>query len=207
MARRRFASLVLVVLCVMPGREAPVAREAATSDVRDIRDIKDIRNIRGPLPFSGFPPFVLTAGVVTAAAATAGYLSFRRRNRRAPAVPISPRGSEAPVDTLNRFAASYRRGELPADSLCLHLAPLLRSTLSGRTGLAGSCLTTPELLQRIEGEALLPPQELRLAAELLDLCDRVKFAAYRPEHPEAEAFLAAAARLVEGSREEPHEVS
>lgn len=192
-----FATLLLPLLLCGLHAGAPSAAQAADAEIRDLR---------GGLPLPATPPFALTAGTVTGAALTAGYLMLRRKRRYLSLAPVPCAAGETPLGTLNRCAALYRAGDLSAELLCLNLAPLIRSTLASKSGLPVSRLTTAELLQRMRGEALLPETEIALAAGLLQLCDRVKFAGDLPVGLEAERFLAGVTRLVSGEPEGVHEI-
>jgi hypothetical protein len=199
LGRLRFAILLLMIAAAMSaGPISPAEASPAVSRT-------DISDIRGPLPTSGLPPFALTClELLVAGGLTVIWSKLRRR--RSTLAPLTPETVGNPVEILDQWAASYRRGDLPPDFFYLRTAALVRTTLACWTGLPASRLTTGELLDRVAVPELLAAGELALAGQLLTFCDRVKFAGHTPDAVEAEWLLAAARELLGRPAKERHEL-
>ena len=150
--------------------------------------------LRDPLPAPSAPPFALTFLYLVLCA-----LIFIVWRRRAGTASVGVEALPAPpTDTLpllEEIAERFEAGQFSAEELCLVLASLARVRLAQRTGLPASRLTSTELLQQAEASGLLTSVEIEQAAELFQLCDRVKFAAQIPDGERARRSLELARAL------------
>lgn len=189
--------LVLAVIATFAAPFASAELPVAATDIRDIR---------GPLTSGGPPPFVLSGmGLLIAGGVVVARRKLRRRE--APHPPTAPDIGSDPAGEVDRLAAAYRRGECPADMLCLRLAALVRTALAERSGLPASRLTTEELLEQAPSHDEPMAGKLDLAGRILSFCDLVKFAGHSPKDAEVERALEAARDLLGGSMEERYGVS
>jgi hypothetical protein len=150
--------------------------------------------LRGPLPAPSAPPFALTLLYLVLCALIV--VAWRRRAGTASyAVPALHAPPTDTLPLLQEIAARFEAGEFSPEELCLVLASLARVRLAQRTGLPASRLTSTELLEQAKASELLTPVELEQAAELFQLCDRVKFAAHIPDGERARRSLELARAL------------
>lgn len=149
----------------------------------------------------GERPWWMWAALATAALAwlAAGYALFRRwkeRQRRA-------RQRTAYDDAVAELVALEQAGppdEHAADAWFVRLSGIVRSYLERRYEIRAPELTTEEFLQQALGTGHLSAEHRKLLQGFLERCDRVKFAAYRPESKESLETLAAARGFVEDTR-------
>lgn len=87
-----------------------------------------------------------------------------------------------------------------ADAWFVRLSAIVRRYLEKRYEIRAPELTTEEFLQVALRGASLTNEHRSLLATFLECCDRVKFAAYRPEEKESLDMLAAARTFVEDTR-------
>ena len=120
-------------------------------------------------------------GVAVAAAALAGWFFYRRSHGTAPAA--AP-GKEAWEIAKERLAALAER-RLPQlgkyDVYHVDLSSILRFYIEGRFQVHAPERTTPEFLGEISGKGYFNPEQEVFLARFLRLCDRVKFAQFRPD--------------------------
>lgn len=119
-------------------------------------------------------------------------LAFRvvRRRLARTAVPSAEPASEAPLAGIEDLllhdpVRAYRR-----------LAATVRRVIAARYGLPAHALTTRELRRRMEGEGV-DRWQARLVAGLLEECDAVVYAGYRPAPERRTADLTMAREIVE----------
>uniref|UniRef100_C6DZT9 DUF4129 domain-containing protein n=1 Tax=Geobacter sp. (strain M21) TaxID=443144 RepID=C6DZT9_GEOSM len=144
--------------------------------------------LRGPLPAPAAPPFMLTLLYLLLCALI--FIAWRSRARSHPAVAAIPLADPPEgLPLLEEIAARFEAGQFSPAELCLVLASFARVRLTQATGLPASRLTSAELLEQAQASRLLTPAELKLAAELFQLCDRVKFAADIPDGERARRAL------------------
>lgn len=105
---------------------------------------------------------------------------------------------------MKRLAELERRG-LPADDEAdawyVELSGIVRHYLEDRLQIRAPELTTEEFLQHAHSHTLLQEAARDLLSQFLALCDRVKFAGYRPGQDESEAAFALA-KSVLGDQED-----
>ncbi|ACH38826.1 hypothetical protein Gbem_1810 [Citrifermentans bemidjiense Bem] len=160
-----------------------------------------LASLRGPLPAPEAPPFTLTLLYLALSAFIV--IAWRRRKRLPPAGAALPADAPETLPLLEEVATRFEAGQFSPEELCIILASLARVSLSQRTGLPASRLTSAELLEQAEASGLLTPIELGQAAELFQLCDRVKFAAELPDDERARRSLELARLLFTPSGSKP----
>ncbi|BCG47618.1 Aerotolerance protein BatC [Citrifermentans bremense] len=144
--------------------------------------------LRGPLPAPAAPPFILTLLYLTLCALS--FIAWRRRGRTGSVgTGALPAGATQTLPLLEEIAARFEAGQFSPEELCPVLASLARVRLAQRTGLPASRLTSSQLLEQAEASGLLTPLELEQAAELFQLCDRVRSAARIPDGERARRSL------------------
>ncbi|HZN02174.1 MAG TPA: hypothetical protein VFD06_01170 [Candidatus Polarisedimenticolia bacterium] len=149
-----------------------------------------------------WPWFVLGALLL----AVAAFLWWRRLRQRRPAapVPVIPAAPPRPehdiaYEELQRLLASglLERGEVK--KFYIALAEIIRRYLGRRFDFDAFECTTWEILEAVRG-ARLPIPTQTLLAELLGLCDLVKFAKHAPGREETQGSVERAYRLVDETR-------
>ncbi|MDK1020220.1 MAG: hypothetical protein QGD90_01100 [Candidatus Hydrogenedentes bacterium] len=120
-------------------------------------------------------------GIAVALAAVAA-LIFYLRGRRA--LPSGPTAKDVWVIAKERLAALAER-KLPQlgkyDAYYVDLSSILRYYIEGRFQVHAPERTTPEFLAEISGKGYFSPEQEVFLARFLRLCDRVKFAQFRPD--------------------------
>ncbi|WP_026840916.1 hypothetical protein [Citrifermentans bremense] len=160
-----------------------------------------LASLRGPLPAPAAPPFTLT--LLYLALSSLIVVAWRRRKCLPPAGAAPPFDPPQTLPLLEEMAARFEAGQFSPEELCLILASFARVRLAQATGLPASRLTSAELLQQAEASGLLSASELEQAAELFELCDRVKFAAELPDSERARRSLELARALFPHSGGKP----
>jgi len=177
------ALLIPAVAALLSG--LPVAAQTALAAEQAV-----IRDIRGPLPPKAEPPFsgtvllVLGGGLCLAVAARIGKV-------KKPAVVATTRQSPEMAD-LDELLEAYGRGELGAGSLFKQLAAVARIQMGQQVN---GAMTSKELLAA--AAETVPPELIGVAAELLSLCDRVRYGGHRPEPAAVAAACAAVRKMVD----------
>jgi hypothetical protein len=162
---------------------------------------------------SGGAPYQLL-GLAAAAfvAAALTYVAWRRGRRPAPA-PVALPAPEAlgPEDQARRRldgAAVQFRADRDYAAYYQALASVVRGYLTERFDFPAFALTTAELQRRMLARGM-DRWQARLVGGLLEQCDAVLYAGYRPALERADADLTAAYEIVEMSRpaSQPMEVA
>jgi hypothetical protein len=152
-----------------------------------------------PAEVGGTPWWVWVAAALGAAWVVIGVLVLVRV-RRDRAVRIKMTASDVALD---RLAALELRGA-PAgddtDAWFVELSSIVRRYLEARYDIRAPELTTEEFLGVAARSAELTAGHKELLSSFMARCDRVKFAAYRPEAEESLATLRAARGFVEDTR-------
>lgn len=149
----------------------------------------------------GGRPWWMWAVLAAAALAwlAAGYALLRRWRAR----QRLARQRTAYDDAVAELVALEEAGppdEHAADSWFVRLSGIIRNYLERRYDIRAPELTTEEFLQQALGTGHLSAEHRKLLQSFLERCDRVKFAAYRPESKESLETLAAARSFVEDTR-------
>jgi hypothetical protein len=148
-------------------------------------------------------PWFLLGAVLLAVAA---FVWWRRRRKRRPeaAVPVMPAAPPRPeheiaYEELERLLSSglIERGEMKA--FYIALAEIIRRYLGRRFDFDAFESTSREILDSMRG-VRLPSTTTTLLAELLGLCDLVKFAKHVPGRDETRASVERAYRLVDETK-------
>ncbi len=161
----------------------------------------ELRPARGELPETvgagwwkrWWPVLAIGAAVVCAATALVLLRRGARRKKRVSAYRVA----------LTRLRALEARG-FPtadqADAWYVELSGIIRRYLEDRYRLRAPELTTEEFLREAQRSSELSPGHRELLTAFLADCDRVKFAAYRPEQAESREALETSRRFVEETR-------
>ena len=170
--------IVLVLLSFVP-KEAQPGQVASQAPLRDIR---------GPLPSTGLPPFAGATLVLMVAGLSLVVIVKARKGRRAMVAPSTLQQPAA--DDLAALLDAYSRGEMPADTLFLHLAGVASSRL-----VQGDCraMTSKEVLKSAVEN--VPAELIAVAEAFFATFDRVRFGGFRPDAP-AVAEACAAVHLI-----------
>ncbi len=138
------------------------------------------------------------AGIAVAWLALAVALWRRWRQRQA----IARRRSayDEAVTELRQLESAGAPDVDTADAWFVRLSAIVRRYLEKRYEIRAPELTTEEFLQVALHGVSLTAQHRALLGTFLECCDRVKFAAYRPEEKESLEMLAAARSFVEDTR-------
>lgn len=138
------------------------------------------------------------AGIAVAWMALAVTLWRRWRQRQA----IARRRSayDEAVTELRQLESAGAPSVDTADAWFVRLSAIVRRYLEKRYEIRAPELTTEEFLQVALHGVSLTAQHRALLGTFLECCDRVKFAAYRPEEKESLEMLAAARSFVEDTR-------
>jgi hypothetical protein len=155
-------------------------------------------DIKGPIPHNGLPPFVLTGTVIVL-----GVLLFtilRHRNKQA--VGCAPKAEliETTADTLEQLTCDYQQGTISAEMLITRLADVVMAGILQRSVIS-DCVrparrTATECITQATADAYFTADNLKCGAQLLLLCDQVKFNRYQPSDQETHQALDCAAELL-----------
>jgi hypothetical protein len=182
MEMRRNATRILLTWSIWSAMAAVAA--AAT----------DLRDIRGPLQRGDFPPFALTV-LALLLAAVCIFLVRRPSLSRGETQPVAV-SPPLPADGLSGLFDEYLRGLISVEELFTRLEALVSGEVVGSSGTPVSCLTTAEILLRAVD--VVPTHEGPLLTELMQFCDRVRFAGYLPSEREVRHALESAGRIISG---------
>jgi hypothetical protein len=161
-------------------------------------DNGEISPLRPPVSISGaesplLRPAVAAGAMLTATTLFLGLLyAARRVARRA---RLGPPAVPAPMSAADLGGAEALISHDPVDAY-RRLATSVRSVLGQRYGFPASALTTLELQRRMEAEGV-DRWQARLVSGLLEECDAVVYAGYRPALERREADLTMAREIVE----------
>lgn len=163
----------------------PVVRSVLPADTSEIRPRPARGLIRSlPAPAAWWP----WLAVAVLALGAGGWLLLRRRGAPSPDA-AGPR--ERALRELDDLARDWAAGATDAARLYPAASRALRGYLQALNAEWGPDLTSRELLDRLERDAVEDEARLSLA-RLLEHADRVKFARYSPPSGETERFLAGA---------------
>jgi hypothetical protein len=161
----------------------------------------ELRPARGELPVSAagnllarWWPVLAIAGAVLCTGA-ALFLLARGRRKKA--------SVSAYKMAMQRLSALEARGyptAEDADAWYVELSGIVRRYLEDRYRLRAPELTTEEFLREARRSAEVSPAHRDLLTSFLEGCDRVKFAAYRPDEQESREAMLVSRRFVEETR-------
>ncbi len=185
------------------GDTVRLATDAAVVTVESVgRDEGgDIRDIKGPLaiPFSVVTLLPWLAGlVVMSVAAYWLYRRYRRRRRpdvQVPVVPPRP-ADEIALESLNALETSglLELGELK--TYHIRVSDIMRVYAEDRFGVEAMEMTTGGVLDGLRRTGVLSGVVADFR-QLLDRCDLVKFAKFRPDVPACRDLVPLGRRLVD----------
>ena len=149
-----------------------------------------IHDIVGPLPFGTLSPLhLLTAILIVAAVAAAGFYLLRRKVRVQTA-------QESALEALGRL-----RGDVTSGSdheFGVRVSDVLRRFLGEALGLAAPRQTTEEFLQSLTGSLRFLPAEQEALAGFLGHADRLKYARGEATPEQRLSLIEAAESFVRG---------
>jgi len=141
----------------------------------------DLKPIKGPVS-AGFPAREILLGVLAAVLAAA--LVTRRVLAARRSVKPDPESLLPAHERATRELGRLRQAAFMASGKSKEhytgLADILRRYIQRRFGLPAADLTSAELLHALRGQARLDTPVLRLAQDVLETADLVKFAKYAP---------------------------
>ena len=185
------------------GDTVRLATDAAVVSVESIgRDEGgDIRDIKGPLaiPFSVVTLLPWLAGLaILGVAASWLYRRYRRRQQPdvpAPVVPTRP-AREIALESLDALEASglLELGEVK--TYHIRVSDIMRVYTADRFGVEAMEMTTGEVLEGLRRTGALSGVVADFR-QLLDRCDLVKFAKFRPDVPACRGLVPLGRRLVD----------
>jgi len=164
---------------------------------KDKGDIRGIKGVIGPTAWS--PWWWLLAVVVLSAV---GYVLWRRR-KLALAGPPPPPPVPADVTAMEKLQRLAQSDWLTAGKTKEYysaLSDILREYLEGGFHTSALERTTSEILRDLRKVPEMTSEHQMELRELLDACDLVKFAKFRPDLAEGTAAHAAAVKFVEMTR-------
>jgi hypothetical protein len=157
-----------------------------------------LRPVRGSLEPLANPVhrWLLLLLLPAAAGAVLGWRAWQRQR-------LERRKLTAYDVALKRLRALEARG-LPgaqeADAWYVELSSIVRHYLEDRYAVRAPELTTEEFLREARRSRELTKPHQELLGAFLEQCDRVKFAAYRPDESESSGVLASARRFLSETR-------
>lgn len=132
-----------------------------------------------PAPRAYLPWLIVLA--VAAAASVAAFLFLRRRGIVRPGGPAPVAPWEVARERLAALAERHLPQQGNYDAYHVDLSAILRYYIEGRFHVHAPERTTPEFLSEISGKGYFSPEQEVFLARFLRLCDRVKFAQFRPD--------------------------
>ena len=165
----------------------------------ELRPLKPQLSLEDPAP----PPAVPALFVAAFAAMTAlGYILVRRATAIPPPAPVTATPAEAPLiphDTARTALDALAISDLATADVAEYyarMAATIRTYLSARFTFPAYAMTRSELEREMAG-AGIDRWPARLTANLLEQCDAVEFAAFRPAPERLESDLTAAYEIIE----------
>jgi len=198
---------IAVVYRDASGHEGRVSTEPVGIDIASVLTAGQTEpaDIKPPasMPARAIWPWVAAAALLLLAAA---WLLWRRRRRAAapeaapaPVVPKRP-AHEIAYEELERLLASDRLARGAIKEFYIELAEIVRRYLEACYGIDTFERTTGEIVEALRA-ARAAVKAIAMASDLLQACDLVKFAKYRPESEETRRAVEAAYRLVDETRQ------
>lgn len=144
-------------------------------------------------------PTWVWALIALAAVAVLGTLVYAWRRSRGRKPIVAP--SAPPWELAKERLALLARRQLPQqgkyDAFFVDLSAILRYYIEGRFQLHAPERTTPEFLSESAGKGYFTPEQEVFLSRFLRLCDRVKFARFRPDLDEMQRSFEDVERFVE----------
>jgi hypothetical protein len=199
---------ITVVYRDASGHEGRVATEPIGIDIASVLTAGQTEpaDIKPPwsMPTRPIWPWVLAGALLLLVLA---WLLWRWRRRRraepeaapAPVVPKRP-AHEIAYEELERLLASDRLARGAIKEFYIELAEIMRRYLEACYGIDTFERTTGEIVDALRA-ARVAAKPIAMTSDLLQSCDLVKFAKYRPESEETRRAVEAAYRLVDETRQ------
>lgn len=143
------------------------------SQIKEIRVSLDFR------PEKYLPYLILLAVLITAA-----YFIIKKLKGKKQPKPVKQQVIDFRKDALNRLDAAADFIKTEPKLFYFEAYEVIRLFLSGKYNVSFNELTTQEIMKKLES-AGAGKKEVQAIKELLQECDLVKFADYKPEIPEA----------------------
>lgn len=161
-----------------------------------------LRPLRGPLPEpskarAALPYLAFLLGLF----GTLGLVLLLRALRRRAARKAQVSAFDVAISRLGRLEGGGPPDPDAADAFYVELSDLVRRYIEDRFGVRAPELTTEEFLLRAQ-DLFSAAAHRDLLQAFLSSCDRVKFAAYRPDPAESRAALSDARRFLVETRPE-----
>jgi len=180
---------------VFPSKEVRVQTtiaDARADSARPVTGIEEVPKVEPPPPESiGWQFAAMLAGIF---AVVLLLVVVRKSQAKPPPLPPTE-WAQRELDRLELDIAMKRITPLQAAD---RLALIVREFIEMRFGLQATKLTTAELIMEIA--ASWSTDQVELLREVLERCDRAKFAADSPEDQEAQHLMKGARRIVAASR-------
>ena len=164
----------------------------------------DIRDIKGPLtiPFGVVTLLPWLGGLVVLAAASYWlYQRYRRRHQPTASMPVVPPrpAHEIAYEALDALAASRLLELGEVKTYHIRVSDIVRVYVEGRFGVEAMEMTTGQVLNELR-RAGVAGGVVAHFRQLLDHCDLVKFAKFRPDVPASRDLVPQGRRLVDATR-------
>jgi len=152
---------------------AAVPTVVSQSQIKEIRVSLDFR------PEKYLPYLILLAVLITAA-----YFIIKKIKVKKQPKPVRQQVSDYRKDALNRLDAAADFIKTEPKLFYFEAYEVIRLFLSGKYNVSFNELTTQEIMKKLESAGAVK-KDVQSIKELLQECDLVKFADYKPEIPEA----------------------
>jgi hypothetical protein len=161
-------------------------------------DIRGIKGVLGPVAISPWWWLLLVFALIVAGAA---FWSQRRKTIQGPlpAPPIPP--DLTALEKLQELAASGWLEDGKIKEFYIRISDIVRAYVENGFHCPALERTTGELMRDLRQKGLFPSDKALQLKELLEECDLVKFAKFRPETGEALKAQVMAVQFVEKTRD------
>lgn len=160
-----------------------------------------LRGLRGPLQEQfyrsrGFRYGAVVVALLLGAGLAFGLHALRRRARQR----VRASAYDVAMGRLQRLLDRGLPAPEAADAFYVELSHIVRHYVEDRYGVRAPELTTEEFLREARRLAAMQQAHRELLSAFLEVCDRVKFAAYRPVPEESRQALVQARRFLTETR-------
>jgi len=164
---------------------------------KDKGDIRGIKGVIGPTAWS--PWWWVLAGIIVAAAAFYAWMKRKKMLQGPPPPPPIP-ADIAAMEKLQKLSETDWIATGKTKEYYSAISDILREYLEKGFQTAALERTTGELMRDLRRKQEISTEDQSHLRDLLEACDLVKFAKFRPEAEEGTASHAAAVRFVEKTR-------
>ena len=177
--------------------ELTVTIEEIPPGPKDKGDIRGIKGVIGPTAWS--PWWWALLGAIVVGAAAYAWMKRKKIIQGPPPPPPVPADITA-LEKLRQLAQTDWLATGKIKEYYIAISEILRGYLEGAFQTPALERTTSELMRDLRRKSEIPVERQAELKELLETCDLVKFAKFRPEAAEATAAHAAAVKFVEQTR-------